>query len=104
MKIAIASVGKKEDSDVSSRGGRAPYYLIFDDKGKFLETVSNPFAIGGGGAGPSVAKMLVDMNVDTIIAGVIGDKMADALNERGIKYFGREGNIKTVLSNFLKEK
>lgn len=102
MKIAIASVGKKEDSDVSSRGGRAPYYLIFDDKGKFLETVSNPFAIGGGGAGPSVAKMLADMNVNAVIAGAVGEKMADSLNERKIEFYEQEGEIKTVLDNFLK--
>ena len=42
MKIAIASVDKDENSEISSRGGRAPYYLIFNEKREFLETVSNP--------------------------------------------------------------
>ena len=40
MKIAIASEGKDVDSEISSRGGRAPYYLIFEDK----ELVENDLA------------------------------------------------------------
>lgn len=104
MKIAIASVDKSEDSEVSSRGGRAPYYLIFDEKGQFKETVSNPFAVGGGGAGPSVSKMLADMNVDTFIAGAVGEKMKDALEDRGLTYYENEGNIKDALDHFLKNK
>jgi len=32
MKIAIASEGKNEDSEISLKGGRAPYYLIYEDK------------------------------------------------------------------------
>lgn len=103
MKIAIASVGKKEDSDVSSRGGRAPYYLIFDEKGDLLQSISNPFVVGGGGAGPSVAKMLADINVDIVILGKVGEKMLDSLVEKEIKYYEKDGDVKTVLDNFLNE-
>lgn len=104
MKIAIASVDKNEDSEISSRGGRAPYYLIFDEKGQFKEAVSNPFTVGGGGAGPSVSKMLADMNVNIFIAGAVGEKMKDALEDRGLTYYEKEGNIKDALDHFLKNK
>jgi len=97
MKIAIASVGKNEDSEISSRGGRAPYFLFFDDKGIFLESLPNPFTVGGGGAGIAVAKMLSDMNIDSLVAGAIGEKMAAALDERGIKYYEKEGTAKAVI-------
>jgi len=85
MRIAVASEGRDEDSEISSRGGRAPYYLVFDEKGKLLESISNPFAVGGGGAGFAVAKMLADKNIDTFIAGNIGQNMKGALEERGIR-------------------
>lgn len=84
MKIAIASEDKGMDSEVSVKGGRAPYYLIFEDK-KLLETVKNPFAIGGGGAGWSVAYMLAEKDVSLVIAGEIGPKMKAALQEKKIE-------------------
>lgn len=85
MKVAIASEGKKEDSEVSLRGGRAPYYLIFEDK-KLIDTVKNPFAVGGGGAGWSVAKLLADKGVMLVIAGRVGPNMEFAFKEKGIKF------------------
>jgi len=101
MKIAIASVNKNEDSQISSRGGRAPYYLIFNEKRELLETISNPFGTGGGGAGVGVAKMLADKNVNIVIAGVIGDKMADALSERNVKFHESQQNITEALDSLL---
>jgi len=67
------------------RGGRAPYYFIFE-KGKLIETIKNPFAIGAGGAGFSVAYMLADKKVDLVVAGKIGGNMRAALKEKGIKF------------------
>ncbi|RLG21447.1 hypothetical protein DRN74_02700 [Candidatus Micrarchaeota archaeon] len=84
MKVAIASEGRDENSMVSNIGGRAPYYLIFED-GKLVEVISNPFRIGGGGAGFSVARMLADRGVNKVIAGRMGPNMRAALLERGVK-------------------
>jgi len=97
MKIAVASEGKDEDSKISQRGGRAPYYLIFED-GKLVEKIKNPFAKGGGGAGFSVAYMLADKKVNLVIAGKIGGNMESALKEKGIKYKEEsEKKIKEVI-------
>ena len=85
MKIAIASEGKDKDSEVSQKGGRAPYYLIFEDK-KLVESIKNPFATGGGGAGFSVAYMLADKKVKLVIAGKIGGNMESALKEKKIEF------------------
>lgn len=93
MKIAIASEGENLDSEISERAGRAPYYLIFEDK-KLMETVKNPFAVGGGGAGWSVAYMLAEKKVDLVVAGNVGQKMKTALEEKGIKL--REESEKKV--------
>ena len=52
MKVAIAATKGSEDAEVSPLGGRAPYYLIFED-GKLVKAIKNPF-LHGGGAGWSV--------------------------------------------------
>lgn len=84
MKVAIASTGKNEDSEISPVAGRAPYFLIYENK-KFVKTIKNPFAIGGGGAGFSVAKMLADEKVSLLVAGKFGDKMLKVFDERNIE-------------------
>ena len=85
MKIAVASEGKTQDSEISEKGGRAPYYLIFENK-KLIETIKNPFASGSGGAGFSVAHMLADKKVNLVIAGKVGGNMISALKEKGIEF------------------
>jgi len=97
MKISVAAVTKDENSEISSLGARAPFYLIFDEKGEFLETIPNPFARGGGGAGFAVAKMLADKGVKSVIAGAFGPNMAGAIEERGLKYYEVSGNAKKVV-------
>ncbi|MCD4760215.1 hypothetical protein K8R33_05015 [archaeon] len=93
MKIAIASKGKDENSEVSEITGRAPYYLISEDK-KITKVIKNPFAVGGGGAGFSVAKMLEDEKVELVIGGHFGSNMENALNSAGIKI--KEISDKTI--------
>ncbi len=97
MKIAIASEGKEVDSEISQRGGRAPYYLVFEDK-KLIETIKNPFASGSGGAGFSVAYMLTNKKVNLVIAGKIGPNMKTALKEKNIKFKEAVGGIKEFLN------
>jgi len=97
-RIAIASEGKDEKSEISLRGGRAPYYLVFEGK-KLVETIKNPFAVGGGGAGFSVAYMLADKKIDLAVAGRFGPNMEFALKEKKIKAKEASGTI----SEFVKK-
>ena len=103
MKIAIATVEKNSISTISTRGGRAPYYLIFNENGELLDTISNPFVSGGGGAGVGVAKMLADINVAIVIAGAIGEKMEESLNKRDVKFYEKEGLAEEILKEFIKK-
>ena len=93
MKIAIASEGKELDSEISLMGGRAPYYLIFEDK-KLVEAMKNPFAVGGGGAGWSIAYKLAEKNVELVVAGNLGQNMKTALNQKELKFKEAEGKVK----------
>ncbi len=84
MKKAIASEEKDKNSIISEKAGRAPYYLIFEDK-NIIKIIKNPFTIGGCGAGWSVTDMLNDENVQKEIAGNMGANMQAALKQKGIK-------------------
>ena len=92
MKIAIATNDKTNVSEVS---GRASYYLIYE-KGELIKTIKNPFAIGSGGAGYGVVKMMSDENINLIIAGKFGNNMIVALKEKGIE-------LKEVLNKTIDE-
>jgi len=96
MKIAVASEGETLDSEISQRGGRAQYYLIIENK-KIVEVIKNPFAMGSGGAGFSVAYMLADKKVDLVVAGNVGGNMVSALNEKGLKFKEASGKVEEVL-------
>jgi predicted Fe-Mo cluster-binding NifX family protein len=99
MKIAIASNGKTIDSKISPLGGRAHFYLIFKDN-KLIKIISNPFRIGGGGAGFSVAKVLINEKVDLVISGNFGPNMLNALKEKKIKLkIETEKTVKEALEN-----
>ena len=98
MKIAIASEGKDENSEISSRGARAPFYLVFE-KEKLVEVIKNPFVVGGGGAGWSVAHMLADKKVDLVIAERIGPNMEIALKEKELKSKEASGKVKDFTNN-----
>jgi predicted Fe-Mo cluster-binding NifX family protein len=50
MKIAVAVTKKGETSPISDQPGRAAFFLVFDEEGRLLETLKNPFSRGGGGA------------------------------------------------------
>jgi predicted Fe-Mo cluster-binding NifX family protein len=103
MKIAVAAIGKEETSEVSPRSGRSKFYLIFNEKGDFLEVISNPFSRGGGGAGFGVAKMLADKEVDIVVGRQIGEHMEEALKMRGLKYYEMKGSVKDAVSQILAE-
>ena len=102
MKIAIASEKENEKAKVCPTAGRTPYYLIFQDK-KFVKTIKNPFAVGGGGAGLGVVQMLNNEGVEMVISGKFGPNMISALEEKGMKYKEMQDiTVKEVLEEFIK--
>jgi predicted Fe-Mo cluster-binding NifX family protein len=103
MKIAIASVSKDENAEISPRSGRAPFYLLFDESGNLLEVLSNPFSRGGGGAGFGVAKMLADRGVDIVVGGQFGENMEGALRERDLRYCQITGSVRHGLARVIEQ-
>jgi len=103
MRIAIAAENSSMDARISDRGGRAPYYLIFENK-ELVESIKNPFAVGGGGAGWSVAYMLAERNVDLVIVGRIGPNMQRALEENNVRFIEMPGRTVIEALEGIQEK
>ena len=101
MKIVIASEEAGESSNVSAQAARAPYLLFFEDN-KLVESLKNPFAVGGGGAGFAVAKLLETKGVKLFVAGKAGPNLASALEERGIEFKEAEGSVEAALKETKK--
>ncbi|MBN1132498.1 MAG: hypothetical protein JXA39_05465 [Bacteroidales bacterium] len=102
--IALATTGDNIDSQISAQSGRAPFYLIFDEKGNLLKSLKNPSLSSGGGASSIVVDLLIREGCSAVIAGQFGDKMINQLRINKIEYIQQTGVAKEVLQAFLKEK
>ena len=91
MKIAVPSTGQQKDSLISQETGRAPFFLIFDEKGNFLEAVKNPAKDQYGGISRTVINLLAGKGITLVIAKNIGDKMKQALDFHHIKFVKNTG-------------
>lgn len=105
IKIAVSSTGKDINSDVDSVFGRCSYFIIADIKNKKIvkvEAVKNTSAAKSGGAGISAAQFVAEKGVNAVVAGSIGPRALDVLNQFKIKTYEDKGSIKKVLQKFLR--
>ena len=100
--LAVATLEKTENSQISDKAARALYYLIFDKGGNLLEVISNPFNDATRGAGPKVADLLASKNVSLVVAGDFGHKMKSALDKKGINHHETSGIVKRVVEDLIK--
>jgi predicted Fe-Mo cluster-binding NifX family protein len=82
---AVAADGTDPMAPVSEVAARAPYLLVFDAQGVFLEALENPAVRFEHRAGPALAELLEELKVDVLIAGEIGRNLATALEEKKIR-------------------
>jgi len=99
--IAVAAVDRTENSQICQEAARAPYYLIFDKRGKLLEVISNPFSDAARHAGPQVAALLAEKNVTVMVAEDFGYKLKIALDEKGINHLAATGVVQKAIQELL---
>jgi predicted Fe-Mo cluster-binding NifX family protein len=89
MKVAIPTRGEDLSAEVEQRFGRCPRYLIVDPETMEFTILENSAASMGGGAGVRAAQLVVDQGVDAVIAGEVGPKAYDVLQQAGVKVYAR---------------
>jgi predicted Fe-Mo cluster-binding NifX family protein len=97
MRIAVAATANDICADVAYHGGRAPFYLIFDEHGNLLEGFSNPFSEMERHAGYEVSQMMAEEGVDVVIAGLLGPTMISELSARGIRCVTKSGSAQNAV-------
>jgi predicted Fe-Mo cluster-binding NifX family protein len=93
MKIAICSQSNNLQAAVDSRFGRAAYFAVYDDAAKqweFIENTQNLQAVQG--AGIQAAQLILDADVNVLIAASVGPKAMTVLTAGGVAVFNAADN------------
>lgn len=96
MRIAVAASESKEDTDVSSRAARAPYYFIYDAADRAVEVIANPFDEHERGMGLRMADFLASKGVGLVIAQRFGTAFTAALGRKGLRYISMRGRVRVA--------
>jgi len=103
MKLCISSTGKDLRAAIDPRFGRAAGYILVDSDSGVFESVVNPAAMAGGGAGTKAAQLMIDRGVQAVLTGNIGPNAFAVLNAAGIAmYTGMSGSVQDAVDAFKK--
>ena len=102
-KICVAAKEKSAAAVISDKAGLAPYFLIFDGKGKMTEVIENPYK-DKEGAGKSVAELLKNKGVTVIVAEEFGGQIAEVMKSKGIKAVAFKGSATEAVKKILQPK
>jgi predicted Fe-Mo cluster-binding NifX family protein len=103
MKIAVATNDKVPTATVSDQPASSPYFLFFDQKGKLLEAVQNPYK-GADRAGSSVVGFLAGKGTTVAVAGGFGPKIVDDMKAKGITTVSFKGSAAEAVKKALQFK
>ena len=104
MKIAISSSGTALESNVDTRFGRCPYFIIFDTDDDTFSHIENQSSQAMGGAGVQAAQILVDQNIKAVITGNIGPNAYKVLSVASINvYSGTAGPVENAIDKLKKD-
>ncbi|MGZ7043308.1 MAG: NifB/NifX family molybdenum-iron cluster-binding protein [Methanobacterium sp.] len=107
MRVAVGAIGNNLDSSISKIFGRSYAFIIVDlENGeiKGVSAIDNP-AKNESGAGNTAAQLLVDHDVDVLIAGKLGPIAFHILKNEQLKvYKSTKGNVEKNLKRFIEGK
>lgn len=101
--FAIAADQDQVTAEISKLPGVAPFFHIYDETGKLIEVVANPFLDQEYGIGPAAGNLLADKGVTVLIGrNRPGPVMMEVLDKRQIRMVRRIGTVADVVKE-LKE-
>jgi len=103
MKIAVPAIGPEPGTSISKETGRAPFFLVFDEKGNFMEAIQNPARNQSGGISRTVVALLITHDIRLIVAESIGDKMKQALTDHRIDFVIKTGAAAEAVKSIVEK-
>ncbi len=101
MKVCISAISNTLDSQLDSRFGRSPWFIIVDAKTMKFEAIPNSALQSMHGAGIQAAKLIAEKGVKTVISGNIGPNAYNALSAEGIVVItGVSGTVKNIVERY----
>ena len=108
MKIAVSATGKGLDSQMDSRFGRCPNFVIAETEGEEITgstDLENTATAQAGGAGITAAELVGNQKVDAVIAGSIGPRAFGVLDQLGVDmYSGKPGTVRENIEALLQRR
>ena len=102
MNIAVSSAGQGLESQVDTRFGRCPYFVMVEVEGKDIKgskSVENVSANQMGGAGMTAAQAVADLKADAIITGNMGPRAFSVFQQLGIDVYEGSGTVREVVES-----
>jgi len=95
MKLAVSSMGRDRTADVSSRFGRAPWFVVVDTDTNAVSAVENTQNLNAlQGAGIQAAQLVATLGVGAVLTGHCGPKAFRVLSAAGVAIFvGADGTV-----------
>jgi predicted Fe-Mo cluster-binding NifX family protein len=100
-KIAVAANGETPAASVSAQAGPAPFFLIFDEGGKFIEALANPDKKAAS-SGIAIVDFLAGKGATVIVAEGFGPKIVEVMKGKGIKAVSFKGSAEEAVKKILK--
>ncbi len=96
MKIAISSTGETLASKVDPRFGRAPYFVIVEERPEDclkIDALKNTAADAAMGAGTDAAQQVVRERIEAVISGAVGPNAFEIFEKLGVEVFLARGDM-----------
>lgn len=98
MIVAVSSTGTSLESNVDSRFGRCPFFIIYNTDDDSFEHVENQSRQAMGGAGIQTGQMIANREVKAVITGNVGPNAFKVLEAAGMEiYSGISGKVSDAI-------
>ncbi len=96
MKIAISSAGETLAAKIDPRFGRAPYFVVIEERetgDPEVDVISNTAAGAATGAGTEAARLVVQTGAEAVVTGAVGPRAYEIFDKLGIGIYLVGGDL-----------